>query len=406
MLSKLVTLGRGADVRRMGIAGSVVLAFACAGGCSESGNKDADAVGGDSQGTGNSGPENNGAGNNGDDSGGADQVVGDRRVPFSPANDRAFAEYFVEHHKMAVEMAEHVIARGENAATKDMATRMRQVQTAEIATLEGALKALDSEKAPSAMPKDPHADAEMKHMEGMSGAELDKMFLLDMVTHHATALPTTHRALPTLKRADLKKLAEEMFEAQGREIGEMRKMLTEMGVKDSGEDLAPADKARADFGLVGDRRIPMTPENDVAFIDFFVPHHEMAIEMADQVIARGADPQVKAMATMMRDVQAAEVVTMRSVREMATGKADPAPMPADSHADQEMAEMKKMSGAELDRMFLLEMITHHAGALPVTHRAVPHVTNDKLRSLTAEMFNAQATEIGMMRQMLDAMPAN
>ncbi len=97
---------------------------------------------------------------------------------------------------------------------------------------------------------------------------------------------------------------------------------------------------------------------------------------------------------------------MRAVREMVAGTADPKPMPADAHADGEMAEMKKMSGAELDRMFLLEMITHHAGALPVTHRAVPHVTNEKLRGLAAEMFNAQAMEIGMMREMLDAMPEN
>jgi hypothetical protein len=36
----------------------------------------------------------------------APAVEGDRRVPFSPENDREFAEFFVEHHRAAIRMAQ------------------------------------------------------------------------------------------------------------------------------------------------------------------------------------------------------------------------------------------------------------------------------------------------------------
>jgi uncharacterized protein (DUF305 family) len=342
------------------------------------------------------------AGTDGGGPPGAIEVEGDRRVPFTPANDRAFAEFFIEHHQMAVHMAEYTAENGADEEVKAMATQMAEAQTAEIAVLEAALADLADTDAPPAMPPDPHAEADMEHMMTLSGAELDQMFLIDMIAHHASALPTAHRATTTLEREDLKGLAEDMFEAQAKEIGEMRAMLVEMGVDSSGEDLAPAEASRPDFGLEGDRRIPLTPEDDIAFIDFFVTHHEMAMQMAEAEVARGADEEVKAMAQMMLTTQMAEVETMRTVRMRLAGDANSPSMPTDPHADPEMAAMEQMSGEELDMMFLMEMIPHHASALPTAHRALPHVMEAELRTLATEMFNAQAEEIGQMRAMLDA----
>lgn len=65
----------------------------------------------------------------------------------------------------------------------------------------------------------------MAAMHDMSGAELDQMFLEEMIPHHAAALPTSHRANPHLTRPELKTLADKMFVAQGEEIGEMSSML-------------------------------------------------------------------------------------------------------------------------------------------------------------------------------------
>jgi uncharacterized protein (DUF305 family) len=168
----------------------------------------------------------------------------------------------------------------------------------------------------------------------------------------------------------------------------------------AGTDAGSDSPTRADFGLSGDRRIPLTPSDDVEFIDFFVPHHKMAVEMAEHEIAHGLAPEVIAMAQMMRDAQTAEIQLMTTKREELTGSSEPLPVPNDAHALSEMAEMMKMSGAELDRMFLSEMIVHHASALPTSHRAQPHVADADLRDLADAMFQAQANEIGELRSML------
>lgn len=49
---------------------------------------------------------------------------------------------------------------------------------------------------------------------------------------------------------------------------------------------------------------PFIAANDVQFIDALVPHHEMAIRMADIELQKGTRAEVKAMAQMMKDAQA------------------------------------------------------------------------------------------------------
>ena len=67
--------------------------------------------------------------------------------------------------------------------------------------------------------------AQMAMMKTLSGANLDQMFLELMIPHHGSALPTSHRAKPHLKRVELQVLADKMFVAQGEEIGAMNALL-------------------------------------------------------------------------------------------------------------------------------------------------------------------------------------
>jgi uncharacterized protein (DUF305 family) len=282
-----------------------------------------------------------------------------------------------------------------------MAQALIETQSDEVMRLEAIRNELTG--SVPAMQDDPHADAEMEHMSELSGAELDTMFLLDMIPHHASALPVSHRSIDHLENGELTEMARAIQDAQAREIGEMRAMLEQLGVQAAGEDMAPASSDRPDFGLVGDRRIPLTPNDDVTFIDFFVPHHEMAIMMADHAIAHGEDPEVIAMANRMKETQTAEIATMRSKREALTGSGDSPAVPTDPHVEEEMAEMAQASGAEVDRIFLESMIVHHASALPTAHRAHPHVTDPDLSALADTMYFEQAQEIGEMKTMLEAM---
>ena len=329
--------------------------------------------------------------------------VGDRRIPFTPANDRAFVDFFVEHHRMAVDMAKHEVQHGEHAEVKAIAQQMIDVQSAEIEQMEGIAAELADSALP-AMPPDPHSDADMDHMETVHGAELDAMFLTEMITHHASGLPVAHRSLTTLKLDSLRRLADDMIKAQASEIGKMQALREQLGVTDAGEDLAPAEAGRADMGLMGDTRISLTPADDVEFIDFFAPHHEMAIMMAEQVLANGEDATVREMAQAMRDSQSAEIATMRTVRKRLTGKEESPALEHDAHMHAEMEQMMSLRGAELDRMFLAEMVTHHAAAVPTAHRAKPHVKASEIRSMADDIFEAQSREIGELQQMLQENP--
>jgi len=326
-------------------------------------------------------------------------VEGDRRIPFTPTSDLMFTDFFISHHQMAIDMASEVIERGRDADVKAMAQDMVQAQTAEVEQLMEIRTTLEGEVP--IMPADPHAEAEMDAIKGASGEELDQLFVLEMIPHHASALPPAHRALEYLETPALKRLAEHIAVAQAEEIGALHEMLQQLGVSGAGQDYAAGTTNRPDFGLVGDRRVPLTPQDDVELIDYFVPHHEMAIMMAEHEIAHGADPDVVAMAQHMKDSQTAEVQLMTDKRAELAGSAEPSTPPEDPHMMVEMRQMKAMEGAELDRMFLAEMIVHHASALPTSHRAQPHVKDPELRRLADSMFDAQAAEIGEMQRMLD-----
>jgi uncharacterized protein (DUF305 family) len=147
--------------------------------------------------------------------------------------------------------------------------------------------------------------------------------------------------------------------------------------------------------------VPPIPEDDVAYIDTLVPHHQDAIEMADHVISRGTSAEMKAMAEQMKADQAAEIDLMLRIRRDIAG-GDEIDAAADPHMESEMAEMATMSGHELEVMFLREMVPHHAGAVVSSHRALPNLTNQELRDLAVLTIDKQTREAAEMLDMLEA----
>lgn len=371
------------------------------GGSSSGGGGTGGGVGTGGAGTGGDSATGGGAGAGGQSGEEPVPVEGDRRVPFTPPDDLAFAQFFIEHHRMAIHMAEAVVARGENAAVRTLAEQIVAAQSSEIATLEAVEDELSATEDPlPPAPMDPHGEAEMDMMADLSGAELDRMFLVDMIQHHASGIAPAHRALAHLTREDTRTIAAAIVDTQAREIGQMRMLLTQLSHETSGEDDAPAMAGRPDFGLEGDRRIPLTPADDTEFVDFFISHHEMAVMMAEQVVERGSSPEVKALAQRIVTAQTSELQTMKTARLELEGSEEPPPMPSDPHGDPEMDAMMEATGTELDRMFLEEMIPHHASGLPTAHRARPHVTRPELSALATDMFLTQAQEIGEMHELL------
>ncbi|MFZ5479499.1 MAG: DUF305 domain-containing protein [Myxococcota bacterium] len=147
---------------------------------------------------------------------------------------------------------------------------------------------------------------------------------------------------------------------------------------------------------------PYTPSDDVAFIDAMVPHHETAVWMADQVIVRGADADVREMAVRMLAAQEFEIEALLGRREALTS-APVQPVADDPHMQDAMVELGALAGDALDRAFLAEMIPHHATALVTAHRARPNLADDDVIGIADLIERDQAREIGDMRAKLDAM---
>ncbi len=144
---------------------------------------------------------------------------------------------------------------------------------------------------------------------------------------------------------------------------------------------------------------PPIPRSDVDLIDNLVPHHAMAIEMANIEIAKGTRDDVKQMAMMMKATQQDEIARMEQIRMRVDGSGE-VPSMDDPHGETDMAELDAATGADVDTMFLENMIPHHAGAVSVAHRALDNLSDAELRDMAQNTIVMQTREMNKMLDML------
>jgi uncharacterized protein (DUF305 family) len=141
--------------------------------------------------------------------------------------DRAFVAEMVPHHESAVEMAKIAQERGESAFVKQLADDIIRTQTQEIATLrreDEALEMAGVEKGSLGVPQ--HAMGMDDDPATLRDAEpFDAAFLKMMVPHHEGAVAMAKAELAKGEDPELKALAEDVIEAQEREIKEMQEHL-------------------------------------------------------------------------------------------------------------------------------------------------------------------------------------
>ena len=71
-----------------------------------------------------------------------------------------------------------------------------------------------------------------------------------------------------------------------------------------------------------------------------------------------------------------------------------------------MRDLSSLSGAELDRAFLEDMIMHHMGALMMAQAVASNIEHDEMRALAEAIAETQSAEIIQMRTLLKQIPAN
>lgn len=130
--------------------------------------------------------------------------------------------------------------------------------------------------------------------------------------------------------------------------------------------------------------------DDKAFLSAMIPHHEAAVVMAKDVLAKGKDAQVKKWAHEVITGQQAEIAEMSGwLKSMGGADKSAAKAMHDSMHTMMTTPMDK----DADRNFVVMMIDHHASALVMATKALIHSADDKIVSLSKQIITSQAKEI-------------
>ena len=156
-----------------------------------------------------------------DDSGSASQDVAGN------GTDRAFVKEMIPHHESAIAMAQIAEERGESAFVKRLAADIIRTQKAEISALKREDEGLENAgvEVGSLDMGDDMMDMESDPSMLESADPFDAEFLKMMIPHHESAVDMAKVELEKGKDPQLRKIAEDIIDAQEREISQMREQL-------------------------------------------------------------------------------------------------------------------------------------------------------------------------------------
>jgi uncharacterized protein (DUF305 family) len=179
--------------------------------------------------------------------------------------------------------------------------------------------------------------------------------------------------------------------------------------------LSPVEQARRDSVYR-----PYT-KADIEFVSGMIHHHGQAIQMARMCPSHGANRSIATLCRRVETGQSAEIGIMqtwlkdrnqpvpepdpRGMKHVMGGVEHYMPMPG-MLTEAEMAKLDSARGPEFDRLFLTYMIKHHQGAIGMVDTLfnTPGAGNDEIVfRLATDVHVDQSTEIGRMKQMLEAL---
>jgi uncharacterized protein (DUF305 family) len=150
-------------------------------------------------------------------------------------------------------------------------------------------------------------------------------------------------------------------------------------------------------------------EADVAFAQGMIPHHELAIDMADIALdpSVGANGEVRDLATRIKDGQGPEIERMISwlaawdqPMSMGTSGGDGMSSMEGMMSADDMDSLGMMTGAEFDTMWMEMMIRHHEGAIAMAETVKADGSNPAVLELADQVITAQQGEIDEMQALL------
>ncbi|MBI5018677.1 DUF305 domain-containing protein [Candidatus Gottesmanbacteria bacterium] len=156
-----------------------------------------------------------------------------------------------------------------------------------------------------------------------SSDALDSHFIEQMIPHHEDAITMAKLAETKAKTKEVKELAKNIILSQGNEINQMKAWYKDW----FGRELSSNKTTMAQHGMLGgtesmhmgmmgdesdSTRLANAANFDVAFVEDMIPHHQMAVMMANMLKDGSGRPEMKKLADDIIAAQTKEINDMRS----------------------------------------------------------------------------------------------
>lgn len=176
---------------------------------------------------------------------------------------------------------------------------------------------MDHSSPGSSMPMD-HGSA-MNMDLGPKDENFDLRFIDGMTPHHEGAIVMAREALQKSSRPEIKKLAQEIIDAQQQELAEMKTWRSTWYASASstpvmydaqmGHTMPMSEAMRSGMMMSGDLGAA-DAQFDLRFLNAMIPHHQGAVTMAQQALEKSDRPEIKQLAQNIIDSQQQEIDQM------------------------------------------------------------------------------------------------
>jgi uncharacterized protein (DUF305 family) len=149
-------------------------------------------------------------------------------------------------------------------------------------------------------------------------SNIDEHFIEQMIPHHDGAIAMANLALTKATRPEVKTLAKEIIEAQEKEIGDMQSWYGDW----FDQDVSKINTGMMGGGMMSGSGMHMGGQEDItalenaadfdkAFIEAMIPHHQLAIMMAQMLKSGTNRPEMLTLANNIIDSQSKEITNMQ-----------------------------------------------------------------------------------------------
>jgi uncharacterized protein (DUF305 family) len=155
---------------------------------------------------------------------------------------------------------------------------------------------------------------------GPADANFDLRFIDGMIPHHKGAVEMAKEAQQKSQRPEIKKLADDIITAQAKEINELQTWRKQWYPKASNKPMAYNAQMGHMMEMSDEQMKGMMmsqdlgakdAEFDLRFINAMIPHHESAVIMAKDALAKSTRPEIKKLAQDIISSQQAEIKQMQ-----------------------------------------------------------------------------------------------